>query len=319
MANVFTAKVLPSLGVVLSGALYASSLPTVRRAMRQRTPETLDSTTLAMQFINALMWLKYGVLVGDIFVWLSNAPGVLLTGYYVAVLLFLSMPSGKADSHVVRRVAIILGVGASYLLLEVTAFAFLHLDEWVVQLAAGLSTNIWLAGMYLAPVLNVARAFRERSAAAFVVPLVIVTLLNSCMWVGYGLVACGDPFIYVPNAVGLVAASIQLGVILLFRGRTPTTKGVLLASDQPSRATDCHTPTSDHDHHVDVPLPPTTGSPGPKRASRTSFSSQLPEGARDEPLLAHQIVHASLSMLPELGGGRTGSGPEPDEEPAQRV
>lgn len=29
MANVFTAKVLPSLGVVLSGALYASSLPTV--------------------------------------------------------------------------------------------------------------------------------------------------------------------------------------------------------------------------------------------------------------------------------------------------
>eukprot|EP00668_Euglena_longa_P006600 GGOE01007894.1.p1 GENE.GGOE01007894.1~~GGOE01007894.1.p1 ORF type:complete len:330 (+),score=89.53 GGOE01007894.1:52-990(+) len=311
MAGVVTAYVLPSIGVVLSGALYVSSLPTVRRAVRQRALETLDATTLAMQFINSLMWLRYAVLVGDPFVWWSNAPGLLLTAYYVAALLFLS--GGKGDGRLPRLIARIVGVGGSYLLIEVMAFAFLLHDARVVQLIAGLSTNVWLAGMYLAPVLNVARAVRERSAAAFVVPLVIVTLLNSCMWFGYGLLACGDPFIYVPNVVGLVAALVQLGVILLFWGKKSGPNSVLLPVD-----TEAGHPTS-------LPTPPFEVQPatqavddGAKRSGRrTSFPSGLPDDAHDGPLLAHQIVHASLSMLSDSAGRPTGPR-EHDDELAQR-
>eukprot|EP00667_Euglena_gracilis_P023439 EG_transcript_26436 len=225
-----SAVVFPSIGVVLSCALYASSFPTVQWARRHHTPDALDHTTLTMQLLNCVSWMVYAILAKDLFVWWSNMPGLMLTLFYVSTILTLAGEKGHVA--VTAKVERILGMGIFCLLMEICTIAFGITDAADRQLLAGLMANTFTALMFLAPTLNVAQAIRERSAAAFVVPLVIVTLLNCSMWVGYGLLAKKDPFIYVPNAVGVVTALIQSAVIVLF-GRSKDGRRVSLAEHHP--------------------------------------------------------------------------------------
>eukprot|EP00667_Euglena_gracilis_P011313 EG_transcript_11551 len=237
MADIVTAYVFPGIGVGISCALFGSSALSVWRAFQSRNIEAIDSPTLAMQFINTLMWMRYGVIKDDIFVWVSNAPGSLITGFYMGVVFFLC--GHKGDMRTLRLIAGILALGLVYLMLDISVIAFANVDKSVTNLMAGFSTNIWLGGMYLAPIMNVIRAFREGNADFIYFPLVIVTLLNGGLWFGYGLGGANDPFIYVPNGIGMVAAIVQIVTVLIFCGKRCASKGQA-ASDTPVPGADLH-------------------------------------------------------------------------------
>ncbi len=56
--------------------------------------------------------------------------------------------------------------------------------------------------LFAAPVPVLPRVFRPWSA----------TLMNAISWTGYGLLVANDPIVWGPNALGLVAACVQMGL-----------------------------------------------------------------------------------------------------------
>lgn len=97
----------------------------------------------------------------------------------------------------------------------------------------GCIVNLNLCFFYFAPLTTIVEVCRTQSSASIHRPTTIMTILNSFFWSAYGF-AVRDPFIYVPNGVGLGFGVMQAALLLLFgskraRGRDDARETLLNA------------------------------------------------------------------------------------------
>ena len=62
---------------------------------------------------------------------------------------------------------------------------------------------------------------RDRSAAAIPVGFTLFSTVNTSVWLGYGALVLGDPFIWAPNVLGLASSLTQIGLIARFGTAPP--------------------------------------------------------------------------------------------------
>ena len=82
----------------------------------------------------------------------------------------------------------------------------------------GYVVNLNLCFFYFAPLTTMVEVCRTRSSASIHRPTTLMTCLNSFFWLAYGL-AVTDPFIYVPNGVGLGFGLMQAVLLCLFSSK----------------------------------------------------------------------------------------------------
>mmetsp|Transcript_18433 Transcript_18433/g.23981 ORF Transcript_18433/g.23981 Transcript_18433/m.23981 type:complete len:227 (+) Transcript_18433:40-720(+) len=59
--------------------MFASPLVAVREVIRTKSTTTMSFTMTVASFVCALLWLIFGICINDIFVWLPNTAGLLLS------------------------------------------------------------------------------------------------------------------------------------------------------------------------------------------------------------------------------------------------
>ena len=142
----------------------------------------------------------------------ANAPGLLLGAWYTLTTLriakkdaalsiektFMAMVSGHA----------ITGTICAFCLPDRTAMAALY----------GLVNNAILLLYYGAPLSTISSVLKTQSSASIFLPMVVLNGLNGMFWGSYAL-AIRDWYLFAPNAIGAVLASIQGGLCVLFRGK----------------------------------------------------------------------------------------------------
>ena len=67
--------------------------------------------------------------------------------------------------------------------------------------------------MFSGPLAAIQTVLRERSAAALPPAFTLASTVNCALWVSYGGLVIGDPFVWAPNGLGFVASITQLGLI----------------------------------------------------------------------------------------------------------
>ena len=83
------------------------------------------------------------------------------------------------------------------------------------QLLAGYVANVILVIYYMAPLSTLAEVLSQKDARSIYGPLCAINGANGLLWVTYGL-TLKDPFVYLPNAFGVVLAAVQLAFKLIF-------------------------------------------------------------------------------------------------------
>jgi len=204
---------IPTLGVVLSVSIYASSFAVVRRARTLRNIEQLDAPTLTIQFLNAQAWVEYARVIRDPFIWTSNTVGLVLTTFYVATVLELAVANGKLAIR--GKVEVIYALGMVVVLALTTSDVFISDDPKVRAMVSGTAANAFSILMCLAPALNIYTACRQRSAACIQIGLNVASLACNLTWTIYGLLK-HNPFIYVGCMIALASAVAQLATVLMF-------------------------------------------------------------------------------------------------------
>jgi solute carrier family 50 (sugar transporter) len=212
----------PCLGVLLALAIYVSPLPAIRAAIKANSLSTLSPSPFPLIVANCLIWIYYGLLIRDIWVFGSNYFGVLLGLYYVLV-------SYRLGSDAIRRKLTFsllfwfafatTGAVISFIFIPNYSQAYGSLTDVSPYLEPkfilGVFTLIILSAFYASPLTTLYKVVATRNAIHFSKGLAITSFCNSVTWTVYGLYL-GDLFIWLPNAVGIVLSSTQIICIIVF-------------------------------------------------------------------------------------------------------
>lgn len=209
---VLLTTVAPAAGVVTAVLLFFSPLGAAQKALEDGTLGDLNAIPFPLVAANCGGWVSYAIVVKDPYVFLANAPGVIVGLYMMMVALRL------ADAQTANRITML--VLASALLLEVVGFLgaeglLLHHN---LKLLWGFAANGILLVFYASPLSSLLEVFQTRSNATIHLNMAIMTILNGALWVAYGL-AIHNPFIWVPNGVGAILGVVQVILWLVFPGK----------------------------------------------------------------------------------------------------
>jgi len=205
-----TTMVAPVLGAGLANTMFFSGLPEVLEKRREGDLGDFNPLPLPIIFGNTLGWLTYSLLTGDPFVAAANAPGLLLSGWYVMTAVQL------AGADMVKRIErLTLTMGAIHMVAGLVA-AFVLPTRSAMVAMYGILCNAILLAYYGAPLSTIATVLQERSAASIYLPTVLVNGANGLFWAMYAL-AINDRYLLVPNAIGVALASVQTALCVRFR------------------------------------------------------------------------------------------------------
>ncbi|ORZ39323.1 sugar efflux transporter for intercellular exchange-domain-containing protein [Catenaria anguillulae PL171] len=210
--------VVPSLGVVTAIMTAVSPIPAVRRMRISQSLGSVNPVPYAFIYINAQIWILYGIFVRDVFVIAPNLVGVLLGSWFLRSAYGLSSPSQRTLMDVIA----ITGSAAVFI---VSMIAFLWLSTSAGRLALGILSIIILGLFYTSPLSVFAQVIKTKDSSPFDLPLAATCLLNGSLWVIYG-VAIADPFIYGPNALGALFGGLQIVFRLVIPARSQHVVGV---------------------------------------------------------------------------------------------
>ncbi|KAI9188165.1 hypothetical protein H9P43_002556 [Blastocladiella emersonii ATCC 22665] len=194
--------VVPALGNLTAVLTCLAPLPAVRRFRVAQNLGTVNPVPYAFLYINALIWIQYGIFIRDIFVVGPNLVGVLLAAWYMRSAYGLATPQQR------KLMDSISSTGALTVFLVATVSS-IWLSPDAGRLALGVTSVIILGLFYSSPLSVLATVLRTRDASPFDVPLAVTCLVNGSLWIVYGIVLA-DPFIWAPNIAGAAFAVVQL-------------------------------------------------------------------------------------------------------------
>lgn len=157
------------------------------------------------------LWLTYGLLVDSPVVWCPNAIQVVFGLVYCSV--FLRYCPARADWLPLSRVHHIA-------FCVVTAFGCISLVMFLPpSLAAtflGLIGSSVTVVMFAGPLAAIRTVLADKNTKSLPLGFTCVVTFNCALWLGYGWSMAGDPFVYVPNLLGLLVACLQLSLFFRF-------------------------------------------------------------------------------------------------------
>lgn len=201
----------PSLGCIVSAAMYAAPVQDLKLALASKEQGTLNPVPWAVMTGNCLGWCVYGYYTHDPFMLASNFPGLIVS-------LWLNIGAAKLQYHknaillhhneneeyryslmFVPQEILLLRILMVWLIILITV-GWLGLVQNQARVI-GILVNINLLFFYGAPLQTLRTVIREKSSDSIHRPTMIMNIFNTSFWSFYGL-ARNDPVIYIPNLFG---------------------------------------------------------------------------------------------------------------------
>jgi len=177
--------------------------------------------------VNCLTWCFYAVLKGDYFPMLmTNGIGAAAGMFHIsAFVYFQTYNTETAKSGATPQSAKKEGEGSKYDGRPYLAVVFLSIFLWASIIVShdekeaasilGTCGILVVCGLFGSPLIVMADVIKSKNSRALSRPLSFLSFLCALSWTTYGFLA-QDIFIWGPNSVGLMLATAQLSLILIY-------------------------------------------------------------------------------------------------------
>ncbi|THU55297.1 hypothetical protein C4D60_Mb11t05100 [Musa balbisiana] len=219
-------------GNVISVLVFASPINTFRRIVRNRSTEEFEPSPYVITLLNSSLWVYYGITKpGGLLIVTVNGVGVVVEAVYVALFLLYAAPPLKAKTAVLvaaldvgffGAVALVTRLavrGSSRVVVIGLVCAFLNVLMYGSPLCAMIQRSLLPALLKIASLMlsnTFRRIVRNRSTEEFEPSPYVITLLNSSLWVYYGITKPGGLLIVTVNGVGVVVEAVYVALFLLY-------------------------------------------------------------------------------------------------------
>lgn len=193
---------------IMSLAIFVNPLleaiPRIRREGDVGKLPLLPYSAMASQ---GVVWIVYGVLLGNPAIWTPNLCAMVLGFYYWYVYHRHCPPAANwlpcgRKHHVAAFLATATICSASAFLLP-TASALIVL---------GLTGNVMTMAMFAGPLTALRTVVQDRSTRAMPFGFTVAVNINCNLWFFYAYFFLDDPFIYLQDGVGLLLTTVQLAL-----------------------------------------------------------------------------------------------------------
>lgn len=188
-------------GQVCLLALQVSMLTSAAEIQQSGNEKGLSSVPYLSLLVNCAVWTIYSIMKGYIALFIPNAIGI-FTGFYCALLFhqYSHPPIPSAN----------MAVAATVLLLGIILGAAGSVG------AIGLFAVIMSSIVYASPLATIATVIQDQSTASMPFHTSMLVWLSAAFWTLYGGVVTHDATVLVPSLAGLIMASIQLFMYVLY-------------------------------------------------------------------------------------------------------
>ncbi|XP_047318684.1 bidirectional sugar transporter SWEET2a-like [Impatiens glandulifera] len=194
-------------GNVFAFVLFVSPIPTFRRIVRNKSTEQFSGLPYIYALMNCLICLWYGLPIvspGIILVATVNSVGAAFQLIYTTIFIIYADRSKR-----VKMLGLLSAVICAFLIIIVASLqAF---DTSNRQMFVGYLSVASLISMFASPLSVINLVIKTKSVEFMPFYLSLSTLLMSISFFAYGMFKA-DPFIYVPNGIGVILGVIQLGL-----------------------------------------------------------------------------------------------------------
>jgi solute carrier family 50 protein (sugar transporter) len=222
--DILVSYVVPIIGVVVTNALWCSSIPHVYKIFKTESLGSINPWPFPFMFLNGLSWIFYSIKKKDYYIFSQNVLGLSLGLFYSVVCMtvaihenaLLSTSSNPIDKkrktnleNIIVVMKKIIFFIAAFLPLEIAVVFFIPFTQGLDMFLSGLICVLCLCFFYACPLNVVIEIIRLRDSEGFSYITIIPIIVNSLLWATYGFVL-GDPFLFSPNLVGFVVGFLQL-------------------------------------------------------------------------------------------------------------
>lgn len=194
-------------GTVIS--LFFIFLPVFMMYNMYKTKDTSRVTYLLfiVSLVNSFFWFIYGFIVFAYPIIVPNGISITVNMIYlICFFVFL-------DFTLVNRLLMIFGL---VLIVSISVFIGLYfLSFWDTKIF-GIITIIVNCLVFIGPIQKIVQTFKERDWSFIPIEIVIALILNSIIWVAYGICLNMDINIIIPNIFGGVLMVLELFVWCYF-------------------------------------------------------------------------------------------------------
>ena len=222
ISNILEEHVCPIIGAILSTLTFAAPIRTLAECLKDGDMKNVNGTPWIFMTGNTIGWLSYSYVTLDIYVFLANAPGLMISiwlnfgalklQYYQEAIKDMSQLVGEdgtaADSdssekqngrkpsltrHETRLLLIVL---TWMLLLSVVTLKQMSNDR--IHQVIGTAVNVNLVFFYGAPLSSMLTVIKTRNSASIHFWTMTMNTVNAFFWCVYSL-AIQDYYILIPN------------------------------------------------------------------------------------------------------------------------
>mmetsp|Transcript_17365 Transcript_17365/g.40385 ORF Transcript_17365/g.40385 Transcript_17365/m.40385 type:complete len:272 (-) Transcript_17365:200-1015(-) len=243
MASILEEHVCPVIGAILSTLTFAAPIRTLAECLKDGDMKSVNGTPWIFMTGNTIGWLAYSYVTLDIYVFLANAPGLMISiwlnfgamklQYYQEAIKDL-VEDGAADSDSSQqqneRKPSLTKHEARLLLMVLTWMLILSVTTLKMEMTSdrkqviGIAVNINLVFFYGAPLSSMLTVIKTRSSASIHFLTMAMNTVNAFFWCVYSL-AIQDYYILIPNGLGLLFGMVQLLLYSVFPRSAVETDG----------------------------------------------------------------------------------------------
>jgi len=165
---------------------------------------------------NCVIWATYGALQADPTIGVANTMGAILSAYYTSV--FAKYSTEDMSKYYYGGGGFLAATfGGCYLApsFGLDAINFL-----------GIMGNVIAVGFFSSPLAVMKTVIKEKSTESMPFVVTLATSLNCMAWGAYGFLVAHDPYVIIPNAIGLGLSFVQLSLFVRFGISSPKVKPI---------------------------------------------------------------------------------------------
>ncbi|KRY76413.1 Sugar transporter SWEET1 [Trichinella pseudospiralis] len=186
--------------------MFLVGIPMCKSIIRKKSSEGVSPVPFAMCAVSCFFWLQYGILKHDRTIVLINLVGFILQVLYYMVL--YSHSKQKSFIHLIMLAAILSCSALQYYLMKST-------NHNTTLNNLGKMCLVLNVLNFASPLAVLKEVIKSKSCESLPLPLCAANLIVAAQWFLYGLLV-SDPYIKIPNMIGIALAVFQLSLFFIF-------------------------------------------------------------------------------------------------------
>lgn len=185
---------------------FLAGILVCRKFVRNGTTGDTSGLAFVSCFMSCSHWLCYGLLIGDPFIVMVNVFGAILQLCYVVTFMLYSVKK----SIIMKQFTV-----AITFVTIIYIYSIFESDRSLAAQRIGFLSCSLTILFFASPLTMLAYVIRMKSAESMPFPIIVASLICCCQWFAYGCIL-EDPFIQMPNFLGIVLSAFQLSLFFVY-------------------------------------------------------------------------------------------------------